>query len=449
MPEVQDQVQVPAQSAAPITAQSRQMGPGNTITPEIEAKISNRNNAAILNSHFTGTQIDTAPLQEMAQAKSDSLPQEPQVVTAPMAIQNNWPMNTVGKTINNDTGQVQEPAVQQQQQVQVAPTQTQAPQVQGQPNTPDVFTKNKNTAPDLGAWGENQKIGDFAKERFDIDNPTTMMNTAQAWRRDASKLKEVEAKYNNNLSGLEALPQDIKDAIRLSYTGGDYRKAFSGNGGINYSVAFENQEKNNIVDHFNPNWEQETRDDAKKVYKDDLTDTVLGELITNKRNSLYNNSRTLFDTNKRQFEDERVRVQEQAGLKLDRFNQSAADSVDTLTTSWPSFGEVEIQELHNILTKEGINSIFLDEKGNYKPDAAERLAWTLYGSKREETTANSAARDATSEANAINMRQGGKQNLNTGSQNPNVVINKEAIIGKQFDHHFSKSPFNHVGRRGK
>ncbi len=418
-----------------------------SMSLDIMGKLGQRNDANIMQSHFSGS---VPELQQAAAQTAQTLPQAPATITVPQALQNGLPLTAVGQQIQQPNGnQQQVPATNQQPATQVAAPVTEPTTT---PNVPNIFTRNGTGAPEFRGWGEqdaNVKIGEYVQQQFSINDPQTFINSANKWRADSRQLQEAVTLADNLSTGIETLPSDIKTAIKQYNSGEDYHTALQNAGGINFGMPFENHVKDKIVDHFNPNWKDLAVIEAKQVHGDDIAEDKLKIIISNKETNLYNNSKLAFNQQKDAFNVQRERVQNEAALRRDTLIQSAQSSVNALKDSWPGFDETESQKIHDILTKGDINSIFYDSKGNYKPDAAERLAWTIHGSSREETTANQAARDAESVANANNLRQAGKKNVNEGSQNPNAAQQQGAGVNKMFAPHFQKSPLAHVGRRSK
>ena len=77
-------------------------------------------------------------------------------------------------------------------------------------------------------------------------------------------------------------------------------------------------------------------------------------------------------------------------------------SIANLKTSLPDFDEDLLPEIETVLKVKGIGSLFTDKDGKLLPDAAEKVAYVLYGKTLVSSSANSAsAKSANAEREKI------------------------------------------------
>lgn len=114
------------------------------------------------------------------------------------------------------------------------------------------------------------------------------------------------------------------------------------------------------------------------------------------------------------------KITAEAGVKAEKerreadvrnFQASADASLKAFQTAYPKFSKTEFAAVQNIVKKDGILPLFLDENGNYKPEAAELIAFALYGktllSNAVAATKSKTASSTKAEVLAATNSQGG------------------------------------------
>lgn len=442
----EEQVQDQATINAPAPVQ--QMPGGGSPFAQVREKLRGRDPLKSIANLLENTPVDTTDLGQAIEAKADPNQQPPVQTLQQKALS--------GQSL---VQQQQQPPVQQQvvpqnqqQPVETPPATEQAPVVEdppveepADPNMPSVFTKQGAKTPGFGEEGwQSVKVGEYVQQKFQIEDPSKFIDSATGWRRDASKFKEMEVKHEKLLTDIEALPEPILNAIRSFSQGDDYIQAFEQDRiKINFNEPFENHGKTKIIEAFHPNWQDAVKNELK-IFGDDMDEDKKSAFIAEKERQLYQAALPLFNQEKKRVENERVRLQQSALSRKEALIQSVTNSVDSLRDKWPSFGDQELKKIQDLLVKGDYSKILLDGKGNYKPDAALTLAWAIHGPDKSESQAHVAALAAESKANATNLRQGTKKNVQIGSQNPQTAEQTEASVAKKFNHFAAKqSPFQH------
>jgi hypothetical protein len=79
--------------------------------------------------------------------------------------------------------------------------------------------------------------------------------------------------------------------------------------------------------------------------------------------------------------------------------KSALVSVENLSKAYPNFSKTEVARIRNILVEGKIDNLFTKADGSYNDDAAELVAYAMYGKKMLESVKKMAERRGESKAN--------------------------------------------------
>ncbi len=280
----------------------------------------------------------------------------------------------------------------------------------------------------------DDKAKSFLKKRYSIDDEGKFFGSVDKWRNDSQKLNEVQESNEELLEGLQSLPENIKAAINAYANGGDYHEAFGSVDRFNFNKEFEEQDKDNVVEHYFP---EKYKNIVKKLNDDEITEEDAEERI----NDLADAAKALYKKDKKGIEDKRAELIRNEQVKIKKIKESVSGSVKYLEKSFPNFKPAEKQRIRQILVDGNPDSIFRNKDGSYKEDAAVRIAHALHYDKLTKKAESIAKNKGASEAN-LDLVNKGKKKLDKGKAAADSS-KKEASL-KAVEHlnsHFNKDPY--------
>ena len=303
-------------------------------------------------------------------------------------------------------------------------------QVQGDPFG---LTKKKAKADPIG-FDVNDEFKEHIKSNYAIDDPDTFFNSVNTWRNDSQELAKTTEQHEDLLEGINALPQAIKDAITAFTKAEDYHEAFMSSGGrLNYELEFSDQGKEAVVKHYFADkfGKIQSKLDDGNIDEDDYEDRL--EL-------LHESAERLYKADQKVFEQQRAEIQQEQQQLVERMHNSALSSVDSLKKTYSDFSKADLQRVRQRLVNGDIESLFYDDDGGYKEDAAEMLAFAMYGKEVVSTLLEQAKLQGESEANKKIVKRGDKSVKSRKSTEK--AAQKEAIdaIG-HLDQEFKPDPY--------
>jgi hypothetical protein len=282
--------------------------------------------------------------------------------------------------------------------------QTTTEEVQDEDDSDNIFGlgAKKKKGKEL-QFDEDSDVVKYMNEKYSIGDPEKFFNSVDKWRNQSQKATEFESQYNDMLEGLGSLPQPIKDAIDAYANAQDYHQAFnSSTSQINFESNAEDIGKEEMVSHyFKAKVEKKKAQlDEGEIYEEEYNDYI---------DDLHDNALRLFKSEKRDWERERADIIKREEDRSKSIKNSAASSVDSLKEKYPNFSSNELKKIRTRLVQQDLRGLFFDKDGNYKADAAEKLALALYGNKLIDQLTAEAKADGESSANADIVARGKKK----------------------------------------
>lgn len=276
-------------------------------------------------------------------------------------------------------------------------------------SNPFGINKQKKSKSNL-SFEDDSDVVEYMKKKYSIDDPAKFFESADKWRNQSQKASETEGKLKDLLDGLGSLPQPIKDAIDAFANAQDYRAAFTSSAPVmDFSKDANEVDKETMVKHyFKAKVEkQKTKLDEGEIYEEEYNEYI---------DDLYDSAARLFKSDKRDWERERAEIIRQENESAEALKSSAISSVDSLQKKYPNFSSNELKKVRTRLVQQDLRNLFFDRDGSYREDAAERLAFVLYGNKLMESLKNQAKAEAESAANATIVQRGKKQLVGSKSK---------------------------------
>ena len=276
-----------------------------------------------------------------------------------------------------------------------AESEEQEEEEEGEENKDDVFgiSKNKKKQKELKIdFDVPDAMVDLISSKFGIEDPAKFFSSVDTWRSQAQEGMESLKEYENLSSDLQAMPHEIKQAIQLWANGDDYSEAFNKNERLDFSDGFKSQDSENLVQHY---LEDQYNDLVDKYNNDDMSDDDFEDRIE----LLAGTTKRMFNQDVEALEEKRENFVQGQKDEYQRQKDSANLSVDNLGKAYPNFSNSEINKIKRVLVDGNIDDIFVESDGSYKEDAAEFLAYAMYGRKIMSNMQKTAKRQGESEAN--------------------------------------------------
>jgi len=233
---------------------------------------------------------------------------------------------------------------------------------------------------------------DMISSKFGVKDPSKFFNSVDTWRTQAQEGSEASKEYEALSTDLQAMPHEIKAAIQMWANGDDYSEAFNTNQRLDFSDSFRDQDAENLVQHYLEEEYNELVDmyNDDKLDDEDFEDRI--ELLARTTKRMFNQDVEAQETERENFV---LRQQEEYQKQKD----SAILSVENLGKAYPNFSRSEMSKIKRVLVDRSLEDIFIDKEGEYKEDAAELLAYAMYGKKLLNEAEVKAERKGESKAN--------------------------------------------------
>ena len=273
---------------------------------------------------------------------------------------------------------------------------------------------------------------DMISSKFGLDDPSKFFSSVDKWRSQAQEGAESTKEYEALSTDLQSLPSEIKQSIQLWANGSDYTEAFNSNSRLDFSDDFRNQDTENLVQHYL----EEEYNELVDMYNDDKLDD---EGFEDRIDLLARTTKRMFNQDRDSIENEREDFANQQRQEYENLKKSANLSVKNLTNEYPDFSRSEIGKIKNILVNGKVDELFMDSDGVYKDEAAEILAYAMYGKKMMQSSSTRAERKGESKANLKTVDSSPKSVRRQKSSDQKRGVNLDAV--GHLSSAFKKDPY--------
>lgn len=261
---------------------------------------------------------------------------------------------------------------------------------------------------------------DLISSKFGVKDPSKFFSSVDVWRSQAQEGSEIKKEYEALTNDLQAMPQDIRMMVQMWANGEDYTKAFNSSERLDFSGDFKDQTPESLVQHYFG----EQYDELISEFEDgDLSESE----FDNRIKLLASSTKRLFNEDKQALEKDREEFLNRQKSEFQNMKKTALLSVDNLGKAYPDFSKSEISKIRSLLVEGKVDNLFMNADGTYKEDAAELVAYAMYGKKMLESVRKVAKRQGESEANQKIVDSSPKQLRKLKSSGPNGGLNKEAV----------------------
>ena len=253
---------------------------------------------------------------------------------------------------------------------------------------------------------------DLISSRYGVNDASKFFSSVETWRNQAQEGSELKREYEALTSDLQALPMDLRASIEMWASGEDYTKALTMTQRLDFSGDFTKQDPESLVQHYFG----EQYDEITSEFEDgDISDTE----YQNRIKLLANSTKRLFVDDKKALEKEREDFLNRQRNEHESLKRTALLSVENLSKAYPNFSKSEVSKIRGILVEGKADNLFMNADGTYKEDAAELVAYAMYGKKMLESVKKLAQRQGESVANQKIVDSSPKQLRKQKASGPN------------------------------
>lgn len=253
---------------------------------------------------------------------------------------------------------------------------------------------------------------DLISNRFGVNDASKFFSSVETWRSQAQEGSELKREYEALTADLQALPMDLRASIEMWASGEDYTKALTMNQRLDFSGDFTKQDPESLVQHYFG----EQYDEITSEFEDgDISDSE----YQNRIKLLANSTKRLFVEDKKALEKEREDFLIRQKTESDNLKKTALLSVENLSKAYPNFSKSEVSKIRSILVEGKADNLFMNADGTYKEDAAELVAYAMYGKKMLDSVKKLAQRQGESVANQKIVDSSPKQLRKQKASGPN------------------------------
>ena len=253
---------------------------------------------------------------------------------------------------------------------------------------------------------------DLISNRFGVNDASKFFSSVETWRSQAQEGSELKREYEALTADLQALPMDLRASIEMWASGEDYSKALTMTQRLDFSGDFTKQDPESLVQHYFG----EQYDEITSQFEDDnISDTEYQDRIK----LLANSTKRLFVDDKKALEKEREDFLNRQRNEHENLKKTALLSVENLSKAYPNFSKSEVSKIRGILVEGKADNLFMNADGTYKEDAAELVAYAMYGKKMLDSVKKLAQRQGESVANQKIVDSSPKQLRKQKASGPN------------------------------
>lgn len=253
---------------------------------------------------------------------------------------------------------------------------------------------------------------DLISNRFGVNDASKFFSSVETWRSQAQEGSELKREYEALTSDLQALPMDLRASIEMWAAGEDYTKGLTMSQRLDFSGDFTKQDPESLVQHYFG----EQYDEITSKFEDgNISDTEYQDRIK----LLANSTKRLFVDDKKALEKEREDFLNRQRNEHENLKKTALLSVENLSKAYPNFSKSEVSKIRGILVEGKADNLFMNADGTYKEDAAELVAYAMYGKKMLESVKKLAQRQGESVANQKIVDSSPKQLRKQKASGPN------------------------------
>jgi len=222
---------------------------------------------------------------------------------------------------------------------------------------------------DISSLDGFDKINELvAKEFTDIKDIPSLMESYKELSGKLSDYESVKQKSEELINGLSSLPPDLIKAIELAESGQDYRQYISSMPTIDFKKDADSINKIDLIKAYFP--DKLTEEDIEAIDEDsDYYDPKAARLV----DTLHERAVEKFNAEKKSFDGQAEAYLKKEDERREVYSNSVRNSLSSVKESFPDAPASYVKSIEEKLMNNGIASLFYDENGLLKADAAARF----------------------------------------------------------------------------
>ena len=253
---------------------------------------------------------------------------------------------------------------------------------------------------------------DLISSRYGVNDASKFFSSVETWRSQAQEGSELKREYEALTADLQALPMDLRASIEMWASGEDYTKALTMTQRLDFSGDFTKQDPESLVQHY---FGEQYDEIISEFEEGDISESE----YQNRIKLLASSTKRLFVDDKKALEKEREDFLNRQRNEHESLKKTALLSVENLSKAYPNFSKSEVSKIRGILVEGKADNLFMNADGTYKEDAAELVAYAMYGKKMLESVKKLAQRQGESVANQKIVDSSPKQLRKQKASGPN------------------------------
>jgi len=225
------------------------------------------------------------------------------------------------------------------------------------------------------------KVGIEIKEISDIpkvvEKITDLQGSVETLTTEKNQLQDYKAVF-------EGMPEDLFSIVVKFLDGGDYREEIQNLARFNvdFSKSVENYSDKELIELYNPGKFSE------EDYQD-MDDNRAMQGVLSSAKSMYKNDKLKYTDVHKKYENDQKETKKS-------FDASMNTSLESLKKDVPYLQNSHRQKVEAVLKGGiyGVMDLYVDEKGNFKPEAGKLVALALYGEQAINSQRQIASRQA-------------------------------------------------------
>ena len=228
--------------------------------------------------------------------------------------------------------------------------------------------------------------------KYGIEDANKFFASVDTWRNQAQEGSDVKREYEALTEDLQSLPADIRTQIQLWANGEDHTQFMNVQQRLDFSSDFDEQEVDGLVQHYLP---EQYNKLTRSLENGDIDEADFDDRIT----LLAESTKRMFIEDKKALEADREQFIERQKNQFQNLKKTALLSVENLSKAYPNFSKSANQTIGSVVVAWKIDSLFTKSDGTYNEDAAELVAYAMYGKKMLESVKKISERKGESKAN--------------------------------------------------
>ena len=198
-----------------------------------------------------------------------------------------------------------------------------------------------------------------------VENLESLISGYSELSQSVTASSEVQANYDQLVNGLNNLHPDILEVMRMNEAGEDFRGYLSSRPDIDYTADERDVDVKSLVKAYFPEKISEADYDASNKDSEnyDANTERFVKGVEERALEKFGRDKTEYSSRADEY------IEKNQGRKLE-YNTSIKESLSSVKGIFPGVQDSYLNSVEDKIMKNGIDSLFYDDKGNLKADAA-------------------------------------------------------------------------------